>query len=321
MLAPAAAAYAGVVAARNALYDRDALSSRRAAIPVLSLGNVTVGGTGKTPIAAWVAARLRTMGARPAIVLRGYGGDESLVHARLNPAVVVVVDPDRVRGVARATELGADCAILDDAFQHRRIRRNADWVLVAAEHWREGLRLLPVGPLREPFTALRRADALIVTRKTATREHADMVVARLERYVGADATALFHLAPHELVHVLTGERQPLGGLAGRRIVAPAAVGAPDAFFDQLRRLDADVHAISYRDHHAYDAGDVAHLIRSSEGADGVVCTLKDAVKLGPIWPPTGPPLWYVSQRTVVERGALALDSSLHGISSARTNAS
>ena len=123
VLAPAGWSYAAVVAARNALYDHGLLRSRPAAIPALSLGNLTVGGTGKTPIAAWAAARLATAGARPAVVLRGYGDDESLVHARLNPGLVVVTDADRVRGVARARELGADCAILDDGFQHRRIRR------------------------------------------------------------------------------------------------------------------------------------------------------------------------------------------------------
>jgi tetraacyldisaccharide 4'-kinase len=102
LLAPAAWTYAGVTAVRGTLYDRGVLRTHVPAIPVLSLGNITVGGTGKTPVAAWAAARLHERGARPAIVLRGYGGDEPLVHERLNPDVPVIADANRVRGVARA---------------------------------------------------------------------------------------------------------------------------------------------------------------------------------------------------------------------------
>ncbi|HEX5971196.1 MAG TPA: tetraacyldisaccharide 4'-kinase, partial [Gemmatimonadaceae bacterium] len=119
-LAPAGWLYAGATTVRNRLYDAGVLRSRAPSLPVLAVGNLSVGGTGKTPVAAWAAARLLEAGAHPAIVLRGYGGDEPLVHQQLNPAAVVVADADRLRGVDRARAAGADCAILDDAFQHRR---------------------------------------------------------------------------------------------------------------------------------------------------------------------------------------------------------
>jgi tetraacyldisaccharide 4'-kinase len=280
-----------------------------------------VGGTGKTPLAAWAAARLAAAGARPAVVLRGYGDDEPLVHAKLNPEVIVVADPDRVRGVERARTQGADCAILDDAFQHRRIRRTADWVLVAAEQWRDGLRSLPAGPQRESAASLRRADVLVVTRKSAPREVADEVAGALASSLRAGAgVAICHLAPYAIVDARSGAREPLSWLDGREVTAVAAVGAPDAFFAQLAAQGATLEPLAFADHHAFDAADVARIARSGARHAGVVCTLKDAVKLAPLWPPSGPPLWYVSQRAVVERGGAVLDASLEVILAARVAA-
>ena len=322
LLAPAGRTYSAIATMRNALYDRGLLRSHVPALPVLSLGNLSVGGTGKTPLSAWAAARLATLGARPAIVLRGYGDDEPLVHAKLNPDVIVVTDADRVRGVERARELGADCAILDDGFQHRRIGRSADWVLVAAEQWRDGLRCLPAGPLRESPASLGRADVLIVTRKSAAREVAEEVASRLARWMPErGAIAVCHLAPYAIVDVSTAHREPLNWLAGRDLTAVAAVGAPEAFFSQVAAQGATLDPYPFPDHHAFDARDVERIVRSGERRGGVICTLKDAVKLAPLWPRAGPTLWYVSQRAVVERGGAALDASLESILAARAAAS
>ncbi|MEO7711799.1 MAG: tetraacyldisaccharide 4'-kinase [Gemmatimonadaceae bacterium] len=320
-LAPAEWSYASAVAIRNAMYDRALIRSHAPTIPVLSLGNLSVGGTGKTPVAAWAAANLSARGAHPAVVMRGYGDDEPLVHARLNPGLIVVADPDRVRGVEQAHRSGADCAILDDGFQHRRLRRAADWVLVAAERWRVGLRALPAGPLRESARALRRADVLIVTRKDATSGRADELLSRLVPSLRDGAhVAVCHLAPDGLVGVSSGAREPLPWLQGRRVLAVAAVGAPASFFAQLASVGAVLDCLAYPDHHAFDARDIARIARASAGCDGVVCTLKDAVKLGPLWPPSAPPLWYVSQHVVFERGGTALDASLGAIFAARVAA-
>ena len=320
-LAPLEWSYESAVAIRNAMYDHALIRSHASAIPVLSLGNLSVGGTGKTPVAAWAAANLAARGARPAVVLRGYGDDEPLVHATLNPGIIVVADANRVRGVEHAHRSGADCAILDDGFQHRRIRRAADWVLVAAERWRGGLRGLPAGPLRESARALRRADVLIVTRKDATSASADEILAQLAPSLrdGAHAAAC-HLAPDGIVGAATGAREPLAWLRDRRLLAVAAVGAPASFFAQLESAGAMIERHAFPDHHAFDARDVARLARASAGRDGVVCTLKDAVKLGPRWPPSAPALWYVSQHVVFERGGTALDASLSAIVAARVAA-
>ncbi len=320
-LAPAGWAYRAVGATRNALFDRGLLPSHAAALPVLSLGNLSVGGTGKTPLAAWAAHRLSAVGARPAVILRGYGDDEPLVHARLNPGVIVVTGADRLLDVSRAAAMGADCAILDDGFQHRRLRRTADWVLVAAERWRRGLRILPAGPLREPLGALHRADIVVITRKSAPRDIADSVAEELTGALRADASvAICHLAPFAVVNATTAHREPLSWLDGRKLTAVAAVGAPASFFAQLTAQGGSLDPMAYPDHHPFDAADVARIVRSGERRDGVICTLKDAVKLAPLGPRAGPTLLFVSQRAVIERGGAALDASLESILAARAAA-
>ena len=125
-LTPLSWIFSTAVAVKNVLYDIGLLRARKLALPAVSVGNLSVGGTGKTPVSAWVAAELARRGARPAIVLRGYGDDEVLVHRALNPGVPVIVDADRVRGAATAKAQGATVVVLDDAFQHRRAARDAD---------------------------------------------------------------------------------------------------------------------------------------------------------------------------------------------------
>ena len=316
-LAPASWLYGVAVGARASRFDHTTGAIETSALPVLSLGNVTVGGTGKTPVAAWAAAQLQFRGGRPAILMRGYGDDESLVHARLNPSVPVVVDADRLRGVTTAQQAGADCAILDDGFQHRRIARVSDWVLVSAERWREDLRLLPAGPLREPASALRRADILLVTRKSAALSTADRLAQLFQEQLRILRVAVCHLALDALVDVRTSHREGMSWLSGRRIVAAAAVGDSTAFFAQLEAYGARLEARPYRDHYAFTRDDVSQLAAAAARRDGLVCTLKDAVKLAPLWPANAAPLWYVSQIAVIERGSAELDRALVTVLAAR----
>ncbi|MEP6621020.1 MAG: tetraacyldisaccharide 4'-kinase [bacterium] len=317
VLTPASWLYRAAVAVRNRRFDRDEGATHASAVPALSLGNITVGGTGKTPVAAWAAARLRAQGGSPAIVMRGYGDDEPLVHGRLNPDVPVVVDADRVRGAERARALGSDCVILDDGFQHRRISRVSDWVLVAAEEWRDDLRILPAGPLREPIGSLVRADVLIVTRKSASQDEAESVAARLRSRFPRQGVASCHLAPQSLVNAHSAQHRSLADLQGTRVAAIVAIGAPDAFFAQLRSLGAAVRERAFPDHHAFSSDDVMKLARDIAWADVVVCTLKDAVKLAPVWTAASAPLWYVSQIAVIEQGSALLDQALQSVLAAR----
>lgn len=305
-LTPAEVLFGAVSAVRMSLYSSGILETHATAIPAISVGNLTVGGTGKTPLAAYIAGRLRGEGASPAIVLRGYGDDEPLVHRTLNPDVPVVVSSDRVAGSIEARQLGCDVVVLDDAFQHRRASRVADVVLISADSWQgESRHLLPAGPWRERLTAARRASLAIVTRKAATLDRAESVVEAL-----ADATGI----PAAIVHLRAGELRDARGSAsvdvsmihGASVLAVSAIGDPTAFSAQLSGSGAAVEAAVFRDHHRFTETDAALLAERATRHDRVVCTLKDAVKLGPLWP--GPStLWYLSQRVVVERGADALD--------------
>ena len=320
-LAPASLAYGGVVQLRSTLYDRGWLRSHTPVLPVLSLGNLSVGGTGKTPIAAWAASELRRLGAHPAVLLRGYGNDEPLVHGELNHRVPVVVNADRVIGVEQAASAGADCVILDDGFQHRRLARQVDWVLVAAEQFERSARLLPAGPMRESPRALARASVVIVTRKSASLELAEEIAHRLAAPSRRAASAICELVPDGVVDAVKRQRHPLAMLSGARVVAVAAIGSPAPFFAQLRAAGvAELHEFALRDHHHYAPSDVDRFVRAARGADAVVCTLKDAVKLAPQWPHGVPPLWYVSQRVEIARGRASLDASLAAMLAARAGA-
>ena len=305
-LVPSEALYRASVRVRELLYDSGAFASHDPAIPAVSVGNISVGGTGKTPVAAWIAAELVERGARPAIVLRGYGDDEPLVHARLNPDVPVIVAADRVAGIEQARERGATIAVLDDAFQHRQVSREADIVLVSADRWSPTSRLLPAGPLREPLVSLRRATIIVVTRKAAS-----------DAQVGVVNESLAEIAPHvprSTIRLLADElrsvsrsgaeesRRPISDVVGRRVHILTAIGDPRAFAKQLEMIGASVTAEIYPDHHRFQAEEVERFVRSI-AADGlVICTLKDAVKLADRWPREAPTLWYVSQRVSVERG-------------------
>jgi tetraacyldisaccharide 4'-kinase len=306
-LTPLAWLFETGVALRNALYDAGMLRSLPLGLPTVSVGNLSVGGTGKTPLSAWIAECLVTLGLRPAILLRGYGGgDEVMVHHRLVPSAITVADPDRVRGAAKARAAGAQVAVLDDAFQHRRAGRDLDVVLVAAEQ-RGARRLLPAGPLREPRGALRRADVLVITRKHATIEEGDAAAQEWSAFAPRAAVVVAALRPGELHRVgpLVGElpgARPLTALAGRRLLAISALGSPTAFEAQLARLGGAVESAAFPDHHAFSALEVDALARRAEGVDLAVCTLKDAVKLEGRWPRQAPPLWYLSQVVAVERG-------------------
>lgn len=305
-LAPLAWAYGRVVALRNTAYDRGWLASHPLGVPTVSIGNLTVGGTGKTPVAAWLAGRIVAHGGHPAILLRGYGDDEPLVHKLLNPDVVVIAGADRRRSAASARERGATALVLDDAFQHRRVQRDADVVLVSADRHRR-VRLLPAGPWREPATSLRRATHIVVTRKRSTPLHAREVMEYVGRVAPGAVTAIVHLAPETLVRWGTGELMPFEQVAGRSTLAISAIGDPRAFESQLRAAAMRVAGRAFPDHHAFTAGEVRRLADEARGADVTICTLKDAVKLGPIWPPSAPPLWYLSQSVRIEHGAEALE--------------
>lgn len=317
-LYPAEAAYGAAISTRRTLYDRGLLRAHQLALPAVSVGNLTVGGTGKTPVSAWIVGQLASRGARPAVVLRDYGGDEALVHAALNHGVPVVTGADRVEAVRRARVRGADIAVLDDAFQHRRARRDADVVLLSADDWRAPRRLLPAGPWREPLSALRRASLVLVTRKTATIDVLDEVWTAAGAGAPGVPRAAARLAPAALIDAHSATSRPLSSLAGVDMLAVAGVAGPAAFRQQLEELGARVRLQAYADHYAFTAHDARLLARTAEHAQIVVCTLKDAVKLAPLWPRDGPGLWYLSQQVILERGRPEMERLISDMLEARS---
>jgi tetraacyldisaccharide 4'-kinase len=310
LLSPFELLYRAAITTRGMLYDRRIFAAEEFSVPILSVGNLSVGGTGKTPIAAWFARALTERGAKPGIVLRGYGGDETLVHQRLNEGVPVVAAPDRVRGIREAIAQGVDIVVLDDAFQHRRAARDADVVLVNADVWSGSPRLLPAGPWREPLRSARRASLVIITRKTADQSTVEDVKRALGLAAPRVPIAVAHLAPADLRSTATGQTLPLHVLEGADLTAIAAIAHPDSFFRQLTELGAVVRPQSFPDHHSFTGNEARDLAASASSSDFVVCTLKDAVKLESLWPAEAGSLWYVSQRLRVEEGHENIDRLL-----------
>ena len=318
LLAPAEALYGATIATRGKLYDWGIFRATEFSVPVLSIGNLSVGGTGKTPVAAWFAHKFSEKGAAPAIVLRGYGGDEIIVHRRLNEGIPVVASADRVRGIRDAIADGANVVVLDDAFQHRRARRDADVLLVNADAWTGKPRLLPAGPWREPLRSARRATLVIITRKTADRSTVAAVKRALANAASHVPVAIVHIAPGELRSTATGQTLPLHTLRGADLTAIAAIAQPDSFFQQLTELGAVVRPFSFPDHHAFTRAEARALAAEAGNSDFVVCTLKDAVKLESLWPAEAGSLWYVSQRLRIEDGQEHIDRLLENLLSPAT---
>lgn len=290
-LAGIAAPYRGIIAARNAAYDGGLFRVHRAPLPVLSVGNLTLGGTGKTPLVAWMARTLQAAGHRPAIISRGYGArpgevsDEAAELAVVVPGVPHVADRDRVAAVRAAVALGATAVVLDDGFQHRRLARDLDIVALDATDPFGCGRLFPRGLLREPATALRRAGAVVLTRASSvSAERRGEIGQAVVAARGGQPPAIWAEATHRPVALRdhAGGVHGLEQLRGRRIAAFAGIGNPAAFRATLTDLAADVAAFTaFADHHAYRAGDIASLAAAcrQQGVDLAVTTLKDLVKI------------------------------------------
>ncbi len=279
LLLPTELFYRGAVALRNWMYDRGFLSRSQGGIPIISIGNLAVGGTGKTPVASWLVAHLTAMGHQPALVTRGYGSDEILLYKVRNPDVPVVVQKSRVKGIAEAEKEGADVAVLDDGFQHRAAKRDVDIVLLAAEQGISGP-LLPRGRFREPMAALSRADAIVVTRKVATREEARslgrLAIGKAPQAVlgqiHLEEDVWTELAGNPAVEVHAGP--PPGDL-----LAVCSIAEPDGFHEMVRsRASGVVECMAFPDHHPFSHTDVCRIVERAAGRS-VVTTEKDAVKL------------------------------------------
>lgn len=274
---PAELLFRSAASLRARAYDAGLLRVGRAPLPVISVGNLTVGGTGKTPLVRWIASQLVAAGRRPALLVRGYGRDEVLLHRRWHPQVPVHVDPDRLRGARAAAAGGADVVLLDDGFQHRRLGRDLDIVVVAAEQPFPGA-LLPRGPYREPAGALARAGWVIVTRRAAAAGAAEHRADAVRALAPGTRIARARLALHGWTALDGG---PAAAPASGGALAVTAIGDPASFAAMVEReTGTRVERLDFPDHHEYSPADVARIRAAARGRT-VITTEKDAVKLEP----------------------------------------
>ncbi len=284
--------YALAAGCRRRLYRMGWKRSFAAGVPVISVGNLTVGGTGKTPLAAWVVGELAEAGRTPAILTRGYkavGGasDEAEMLKRATGAPVIV-NADRVAGAAVAVDGGADVLVMDDGFQHLRLRRNLDIVTIDATCPFGYGAVLPRGTLREPAGALRFADVVVVTRcDQVTPEALAAIRERVASLAGRAAVAESVMQPTR-VCAFDGSEAPVESLSGRLAWAFCGLANPEGFYRTL--TDANLRLVgrtSFNDHHAYTGQDVSDLLQraSSAGATLLLTTAKDAVKLAALGSP------------------------------------
>ena len=293
LLWPLSKLYGAYVRRRSALYASGKLKHRRLKAPVISVGNLTVGGTGKTPMVLWLAQKFLGEGKRVAILSRGYRGshgssDEvSLLRRRLGDRVLIGVGPDRFENGARLeSQYPIDIFLLDDGFQHLQLARDLNILMLDGSRKLTNEQLLPAGFLREPISACRRADILIVSRKS---EHPSIEARDSQSY--SIFYAQTRLLGFRLLHADPTEKY-LSEIVPGPFLAFCGIGNPDGFFDDLARWHVPlVEKKAYRDHHKYSASELRSLQSRAQasGATALITTEKDAENLPqikfdlPVW--------------------------------------
>ena len=329
MLAVAGGGYRGLLGAREFLYGRGVLKSRALPCRVVSIGNLTVGGTGKTPAVEIAIQSLTALGHRPGVVSRGYGrhtrgvqivadaasirldpeesGDEPFLLARRLPGITVVVGSNRYDAARVAIErFGVTAIVLDDGFQHRTLKKDLEIVMARARRpWGNG-HILPAGPLREPLEALARADLVVATGALDlgdAREVVDTVDEHAPRVPVVTAT----LVPAECWEAGRMRTVRITELAGKRLAAFAGIAAPAAFAETLKSSGVVVEdLVAFADHHWYSPEDLTRLdARAAElGVEALITTEKDWVRLRRLRLPQRP-IYVLSVRLAVQTGETA----------------
>lgn len=291
VLSIARAGYWIAIVVRNRAYDRKWLAVERCEATVVSIGNLTTGGTGKTPLVRYVARFLRDRDVRVALISRGYGAsdgglnDEAMELAATLPDVPHLQNPDRVVSARIAVdELESQLVLMDDGFQHRRLHRDIDILVIDATCPFGYGRLLPRGLLREPIAGVRRACAAVLTRSDAVDEAARTSIReRINRY---NPSIIWAESVHRPTGLLRwpGNRLPLEAILGRSVAMLCGIGNPDAFAATIQQCGATVsRRIELADHAAYDQETISKIRQSilewGDTITHIVCTHKDLVKI------------------------------------------
>lgn len=302
-LLPLSVLYGAAAFIRNRAFDAGVLRASRAPVPVIAVGNLTAGGTGKTPLVRWLVRRLRERNVRVAVVSRGYGrrsrgvlvvadsasvrvdaargGDEPVMIARGEPGVGVVVGERRHDAARRAAgELGAEVIVLDDAFQHRSIHRDVNILLLDASVDIRRELLLPAGMRREGLAGIRRADLVVWSGVQAAEERTRLESSIRRWYTGPGAGVRYDLVSY--TSCADGRRAGVDEFRGKAVFAFCAIGRPERFLRSLRGRGLEVKDwVTFRDHHWYGGADIEGLLDrfARSGAELLMTTEKDAVRL------------------------------------------
>jgi tetraacyldisaccharide 4'-kinase len=329
--------YRGVLRMRDLAYRVKLLRTGRLPCAVISVGNLTLGGSGKTPTVELAVRTLLELGAVPAVVSRGYGrrtrgvhvvadregvradaraaGDEPLLLAERLPGVVVVVGENRYEAGRVAVERhGATALVLDDGFQHRTLAKDLEIVVVQGRAPWGNARVFPRGMLREPLAGLARAHVVVVT-NPAGAEPVQAVTATVRRFNRSAAVLAASYRYQDAIEAQTGRHVPVAELAGRRLLAFAGLGSPQGFADTLDGAGIRRVALAeFPDHHWFTPADLHELARDARaaGAQGLITTEKDWVRLRDL--PSPPlPLWVLPVRLVLETGQDVWQRLLAGV--------
>jgi tetraacyldisaccharide 4'-kinase len=330
-------AYRAALAVRDLAYRWRLLRTGRLPCPVVSVGNLTLGGSGKTPTVELAVRTLQELGAVPVVVSRGYGratrgvhvvadrdgvrvdtrtaGDEPLLLAERLPGVPVVVGENRYEAGRVAVErCGATVLVLDDAFQHRTLAKDLEILVVQGHAPWGNARVFPRGMLREPLSALARAHLVVVT-NPAGAEPVATVTTTVRRFNPSAAVLAARYQVQDALETQSGRRLPVSELAGRRLIAFAGLGSPQGFADTVDAASVRrVGFVEYPDHHWFTERDLSELARDARaaGAQGLITTEKDWVRVRDL-PPPPLPLWVLPVRLVIESGLETWQRLLAGV--------
>jgi len=304
LLFPASLGYRLAIGGRNLFYDLHLPQTHQAPVPIICVGNLTVGGTGKTPMVSWLTSYFSQQGKKVAILSRGYKrhgrrqplillpeagnhpgvnelGDEAAMLHRKHPQAALILDADRSRGARSICSLWSpDIIIMDDGFQHRRLQRTLNIVMIDSQRLFGNELLLPAGPLREPIAALQRAD-LVVFNKFDARHPA--FAGRSRRVFDFISPTRLFTARYELRCLYNlwhpARRTEVDQLQGKKVLAFAGIANPDYFFQQLEKREMALqNRLSFADHVHYDQSKLQKIGRMASG-NLVITTAKDAVKI------------------------------------------
>ncbi len=285
--------YRGVVAVRNFFYRKGILRSVDLGKIVISVGNITWGGVGKTPFVILLVKHLHSRGFNPAVLTRGYMknaasscSDEAAMMRQYIPGVAIGVGGDRIQASKRILSVyPVDVFILDDGFQHRRVRRHLEIVLVDSANPFGNGQLIPAGILREPLSALKRAHIIVLTKSDFNPSMTQVLEERIRRINPVCVIGWAAHAPQALEEIFSGRQEPLAYLRDCKIFIFCAVGDPQSFTETLLGTGAVVEkGFVFQDHYVYSAKDIRMMVEQAEksGVRNFVTTAKDAIKVIPL---------------------------------------